>query len=416
MVRKERQPITIPTNRLPIIMAIATAVGISTVSLYGLFRFLPKSVDQTSTTPVTSAAITAVAALGRLEPQGEVISLSAPNSQGGVRVARLLVNKGNKVRRGQPIALLDTFYVRLAALEQAKKQVQVAQASLNQVKAGAKAGDIYAQKATIARLEAQLAGEISAQSATIARLQAELRNAQSENRRYQMLYQEGAISASDADTRRLRMETIQEQLNEAKAVKNRTTETIQKQLTEAKARLASIAEIRPTDVQAAQADVESAKAAVAQAQADFDLSVVRAPIDGQILRIYTWPGEVIGNQGIAQIGRTNQMYVVAEVYEADIKKVHLGQLATITSDAFSGKIQGTVADIGLQVTQQNIFSNNPGADTDNKVVEVKIRIDNSEDNERVAALTNLQVEVLIHLRQPQQHSSRQKAVGRRQSL
>ncbi|MFB2769939.1 ABC exporter membrane fusion protein [Pelatocladus sp. BLCC-F211] len=401
MVQKQKQPITIPINQLPIILAIATAVGISAISLYGLSRFRPKSANNTSATPINTPAITSVAALGRLEPQGEVINLSAPNSQGGVQVAKLLVNKGDKVRKGQEIALLDNFYVRLAALENAKQQVLVAQASLNQVKAGAKAGDIAAQKATIARLEAELYGEISTQQATIARLQAELRNAKSENQRYQMLYKQGAISASDADAKGLRMDTVQQQLNEAKANRSRIVDTLQKQLSEARARLASIAEVRPTDVQAAQAEVEKAKTAVVQARADLDLSVVRSPVDGQIIKIYTWPGEIIGNQGIAQIGYTEQMYVVAEVYETDIKKVHLGQSAIITSDAFSGKLQGTVTDIGLQVTQQNIFSNNPEADTDNKVVDVKIRINNPADNQRVAALTNLQVEVLINLRQSQ---------------
>lgn len=399
MVQKQRQPITIPINRLPIILAIAMTLGIGAISLYSFSRFRSKSVDNTSVNPVNSPTISAVAALGRLEPQGEVINLSAPNSQGGVQVAQLLVQEGEKVRKGQTIALLDSFYVRLAALENTKKQVLVAQASLNQVKVGAKAGDLAAQKATIARIEAELRGEVSAQQATIARLEAELRNAESENRRYQMLYQEGAISASDADAKRLRVDTVQQQLNEAKATQNRTVDTLQKQLTEARARLASIAEVRPTDIQAAQAEVEKAKTAVAQAQADLNLSIVRSPIDGQIIKIYTWPGEIIGNQGIAQIGRTDQMYVVAEVYETDIQKVRLDQPATITSNAFVGEIQGTVTDIGLQVTQQNIFTNNPAADTDNKVVEVKIRINNPADNQRVAALTNLQVEVLINTEQ-----------------
>ncbi|MEY3256446.1 MAG: hypothetical protein RLZZ29_1581, partial [Cyanobacteriota bacterium] len=54
-------------------------------------------------------------------------------------------------------------------------------------------------------------------------------------------------------------------------------------------------------------------------------------------------------------------------------------------------------DIGLQVNQQNIFNNHPGADTDNKIVDVKIRINNPKDNQRVADLTNLQVQVWINM-------------------
>lgn len=79
-------------------------LGIGAISLYSFSRFRSKSVDNTSVNPVNSPTISAVAALGRLEPQGEVINLSAPNSQGGVQVAQLLVQQGEKVRKGQTIA------------------------------------------------------------------------------------------------------------------------------------------------------------------------------------------------------------------------------------------------------------------------------------------------------------------------
>jgi HlyD family secretion protein len=120
-------------------------------------------------------------------------------------------------------------------------------------------------------------------------------------------------------------------------------------------------------------------------------------INGQVLKINTWPGEIIANQGILELGQTQQMYVVAEVYETDIKKVRLGQSVTITGEAFTGKLTGTVTDIGLQVGRQNIFNTNPGADTDNKIVDVEIRIDKLGDNQRVSSLTNLQVQVLIQI-------------------
>jgi len=397
MVHKQKQLFTKPVGWSSLMFAAVMAIATGAVSIYSFSRFKLTSVFNPAPTPSSSPIMTAVAALGRLEPQGEVIRLSAPGSQAGVRVAKLLVNKGDRVRRGQIVAILDSYDTRLAALEKARKQVLVAQASLNQVKAGAKAGDISAQQATIARLEAELNGETSAQQATIARIEAELRNAESENQRYQQLYKEGAISSSDSDAKGLRVETVQQQLNEAKASLNRTVETIQKQLSEAKAKLKSVAEVRPTDVQAAQADVDSAIASVKQAQADWDLSIVRSPLSGQILKINTWPGEIIGTIGIADLGRTQQMYVVAEVYETDIKKVRLGQSATITSDAFSGKLRGTVTDIGLQVGKQNILSNNLQSDTDNKIVDVKIRINNLADNTQVAALTELQVQVLIDI-------------------
>lgn len=402
MLHKEKHSLIKPVGLCPIILASSGVIATGVISIYGLsyfhFQKTSKSASTiSSVTPNLIPTITAVASLGRLEPQGEVISLSAPNSQTGIRVNQLLVKKGEKIRQGQVVAILDNYIPNLAALEKAKRQVEVNRANLQQVKAGAKLGDIFAQKAAISRLEAELRGSFFTQKATIARLKAELKNSQTENKRYQKLYQNGAISASDADTKRLRRDTVQQQLNEANASLKRTIETLQKQLTESKARLNSIAEIRPTDVQVAQANLQSAKASVQQAQAELNLSYIRSPINGQVLKINTWPGEIIDNKGILELGQTQQMYVVAEVYETDITKVRLGQTAIITSEAFSGKIKGTVADIGLQVGRQNIFNANPGSNTDNRIVDVKIRINNLADNQRLSNLTNLQVQALIQM-------------------
>jgi HlyD family secretion protein len=482
----------------------------------------------------------AVSALGRLEPQGEVMKLSAPNSQEGSRVKAVFVKEGAAVRAGQVLAVLDSQNQRWASLQQAEKQVQVARARLAQVEAGAKAGEIAAQKATISRLQAQLQGQrqtqeatiarllaqlqgeqqaqeatvarviaqlqgdrtaqkariarltaqlqeekaaqeatierlkaeqqgqIAAQKAAVARLEAEVKNARSEFERYEQLYKAGAISVSQFDSKRLTQETVAEQLNEgianlnkivaagqeqlkeeranlnkivatgekqlreedatlgkivatgekqieeaeatlrktvktlseqineATATRDETVATLQKQIEEAEANLDRIAEVRPVDVQAARAEVDSAQAAVERARADLELADVRAPVDGQILKIHARPGEVVGNDGIVELGQTDQMFVVAEVYESDISKVRAGQRAMITNDAFAGELKGTVAEVGLQISKKDVLDTDPAADVDARVVEVKIRLD-KEDSKRVKGLTNLQVEVKIML-------------------
>jgi HlyD family secretion protein len=282
-------------------------------------------------------------------------------------------------------------------LQQSLDKLQVAKAELAQVKSGAKTGDINAQKATIARLESQLKGENAAQQATIARIQAQVDNAQTENERYQQLYKQGGISASIADSKALQLKTVQQQLTEAKATLTRTQNTLQDQIEEANARLKSISEVRPVDVELAQTQVKSATTAVKQAKADQDLTYIKSPIDGTILKIHAKSGEVIATSGFAEIGNISQMYVIAEVYQTDIEKVRPGQKATITSPAFSGKLKGTVSEVGWQIDKQSIFSINPGSDTDRKIVQVKISIDNPADSSRVSRLTNLQVDVAIHI-------------------
>ncbi|MEA5594311.1 ABC exporter membrane fusion protein [Rivularia sp. UHCC 0363] len=394
MVQKESQPLTKPLSRRLMYVLVAFALSGGAV-FYTLVQLRSHSQQQAaSTTQPIEPAIIGVAALGRLEPQGEVIRLSAPTSTGSNRVTQLLIKEGDRVRKDQTVAIMESHDISQAALNKAKVDVEVASSELARVKAGAKTGDIQAQKEAIARLRAELEGQIATQKATIARITAEVGNAEIENQRYQELYKAGAVAASQADTRRLRLETAQQQLQEAKETLNRTIQTTKIQLDEAKATLNSVTEVRPVDVQVAQAQLESAIAVVKQRLADYELTSIRSPIAGQVLEVNIRPGEAVGNQGIANIGKTNQMYVVAEVYETDIQKVRIGQPAVITSAAFTGKLQGTVSQIGLQVDKQDVFDVNPQADTDSKVVDVKIRL-KPEDSKKVADLTNLQVQVLI---------------------
>ncbi|MBD0308542.1 MAG: HlyD family efflux transporter periplasmic adaptor subunit, partial [Microcoleus sp. T1-bin1] len=194
-----------------------------------------------------------------------------------------------------------------------------------------------------------------------------------------------------------KIETGREQINQAEAILKQKAETGQEQINQAKANLDQIAEVRPEDVQAAQAAVESAIATKQKAQVDLNLSYVKAPVSGYILKVHTRQGESINTQdGIVELGRTDQMYAVAEVYETDIAKVRNGQRATVTSPVFAGTLEGTVARIGKQIGKKDVLNTDPAADTDARVVEVRIRLD-PESSKKVAALTNLQVEVKIDI-------------------
>ncbi|NJR22112.1 MAG: HlyD family efflux transporter periplasmic adaptor subunit [Richelia sp. CSU_2_1] len=194
-----------------------------------------------------------------------------------------------------------------------------------------------------------------------------------------------------------KIETGIEEINQAEATLKQKSETGQEQVNQARATLDQIAEVRPEDVQAAQAAVESAIATRQKAQVDLNLSYVKAPVSGYILKVHTRQGERINTQdGIVELGRTEQMYAVAEVYETDIAKVRNGQRATITSPVFAGNLTGKVARIGRQIGKKDVLNTDPAADTDARVIEVRIRLD-PESSKKVASFTNLQVEVKIDI-------------------
>lgn len=325
-----------------------------------------------------------------------MIYLSAPAAIEGARVEKLLVKLGETVGRGQIIAILDNYERLKSALILVQKQVKVAQTHLAQVKAGAKAGKIQAQTAAIRSLQAEREGQIASQTATIKRLQYELHNAKTECDRYQSLYENGAIAASQRDSICLQEDTLRSQWQEAQATRSRTINTLNQQLTEARATRTEIVEVRPTDLAAAQAEIETAQAGVKQAEANLTLALVRSPQAGQILKIYTFAGERVGEKGIVALGNTQQMDVVAEVYETDIHKVVIGQKATIKSQGLSSELTGKVTEIGLQIGKKDVLGTDPAADSDVRVVEVKISLD-ADSSQKVRTLTNLQVNVIIHL-------------------
>jgi HlyD family secretion protein len=367
------------------------ATGISIYSVVSLSK--PNITNNTSA--IASAPLP-VTALGRLEPEGEVMRLAAPVALDGDRLKELRVQVGDRVKAGQIIAVLDASDRFADEVTQAKAQVEIAQAELARVRAGAKQSEIQAQEATIVRLQADLRGGDSAQSATISRWQSEVRTAETELARFQQLYAQGAVSSSVLDTKRLTAETTRAQLQEALSNRDRFANTLQAQILEATSTRDRIAEVRPVDIATKAREVDSAIAALNRAETNLAQAYIRAPMDGQILKIRTRLGEKVSNDGIVELGATDRMVAVLEVYQTEIDRVKVGQSATISGQSFQGEVKGIVSQVGLQVERQRQATNQAGENLDRRVIEVKVRL-SPEDSRRVAAFTNLQVQGKIQL-------------------
>ena len=412
---------------------VSSFVGISLLVVAAVFMgndlLTEKEQFNRSTEVVTSKTVTA---LGRLEPQGEIIDVGVASSSQGSRLEKLMVAQGDYVSQGEVIGFLSDRQVALANVQEAQERVRVAQAKLTQIKAGAKQGEIDRQQATskklqvelqgvkqtfeakLNNLQVQLAGEKQEKQAVIARLQAELNNVEKDLERYQFLAQEGAISQSDLDFRRLNVDTADKQLQEAQANYAKVVQTLNEQIKEtqaefrqqqgsllqeieaATAELERIKDIRFVDIDVIQAEVEQAQASLASAKAQLEETYIKSPQPGQVLTILTHPGEAISGEGIVRIGNTNSMYAIAEVHESDISKIKLGQQATIASHSLSQDLQGIVEQIGLEIQRQEVVNSDPAANIDAKVVEVEIKLDESSSR-RVTSLTNLLVTVTIEI-------------------
>ncbi len=382
--------------RLAIAIAMLASLSVASISVFIVLKFRDIDNQKLATAAIAIPEIKTVTALGRIEPEGEVIKLSAPVSGEGSRVEKILIQEGDMVKVGQAIAILDNSDRLQAELTEAKAEVRIIQSKIAQIQAGVKQGEITAQKAIIDRLAVESQGDIDTQKATLEKLQAELLNAESENKRYQELYTEGAISASQRDSKSLNVETAKKSLEAAQSQLRKLELSSQQRKKEASATLDQISEVRKVDVEAAIAELNRAEVLVKKATINLQKAYVKSPQNGQVFEIHTHPGELITNNGIADIGKTSQMYVVAEVYESDITKILQGKQVRIVGDIFPQELQGKVERIGLQVRKQNLTNTDPSSNIDNRIVKVHIRL-NTASSQQAAKFTNMQVKVIISL-------------------
>ena len=332
-----------------------------------------------------------VAALGRIEPKSEVIDVAAPET--GI-LGRLLIDEGAQVEAGQILAELDMYDIRKAERDYAASQLAEARQTLNAER------DLGAARITEANTKADQIDQpqiqaIEAQAATIRSLEARLALAKTDLVRFQDLHSQGAITRQDLDRQQTEVDELTSDIANAIATKTQLELARDTALENAAAQV-SMAEAN-LELASVETGVEAAQQNLALAEARLNRTIIKAPVTGQILDIYIRPGETVSNNRLLSMGNTDEMYVVAEVYETDVGLVKPGQQATITSrnGAFAGELTGTVETIGLQIFKNDVLDDDPAANADARIVEVRIAID---QDEAIAMLTNLQVDVLIDIK------------------
>ena len=277
-----------------------------------------------------------VSALGRLEPEDGVLHIGVTSSSHAVSgsiIAELHVDEGDWVESGQLLATTDSTVLMRAIVHKANAELELA-------------------KRTAKAVNSQ-----SEEACTLA-----------------------DVAASEAARRASLLER-----NLA------STEETEQAEGDARATAASCKAAHANTLVAEYA-IEVARARIAIDEISLNRSMVRAPVDGRVLEIHTRPGEMAGAHSVMDLGRTDHMFAIAEVYETDIGNVKVGQKARVSSDALPETLSGTVERIRGKVQKMDVIGTDPAALKDARIIEVEIRLD---DSKPAAGLTNLQVEIVI---------------------
>jgi HlyD family secretion protein len=261
------------------------------------------------------------------------------------RLKEVTVSDGDPLRKGQIVAILENNDLR-AQVEQARANVRRAQATLEKLQNGARPEERAASRAALN--EAQAAAD----------------NARQNYERSQKLFLDGGIisksvldqSERDGKMAQARLEAARENYK------------------------LIMAPPRTEDVAAAQAELELARAQLAQAQDNYDNTFVHSPVDGVVVKRYMNPGESISYESLYQpivsVSDTTHLMVRTEIDETDIGKIQLGERAEIRCDAFRGRtFYGRVARISGGLGQKKIQTDNPTEKIDNDVLESFVGVD-----------------------------------------
>ena len=125
---------------------------------------------------------------------------------------------------------------------------------------------------------------------------------------------------------------------------------------------------------------------------DLFNSKLRSPIDGFILALNTRVGERAKNEGILDIGSSQKMEALIEVYESDINRIFISQNVELSSEngGFKKILKGEVIRISPQVKQRKVLSTDPTGDADARIIEVLVKL-NPESIKLVKNYTGMKV-------------------------
>lgn len=339
-----------------------------------------------------------IAAEGRIVPGDGLIAVAAP----GI-VAELKVQAGSTVKQGDTLAVIQGAEAAEAAVKVAEGNAHAAEAAIavtetriqtaKQAAAAAQAQVAVAEK-QVATAQAGVKVAQMAMERALAEHDAGSRNIQGQMSEHQRVVDELDPPRKEREELKIKNNMLALEIAKLTEIRPALEAELMAQVTSAQA-TATTAEaqviVAKANAQAAQEDVTlaqaglfqtkqeaaNATAAVYQAQAEAKAFTVRAPIDGTVIAINTLPGEAVGPEGICYLGDTSRMFVVAQVYIDDIRRVKVGQRATISGTALGDDLTGKVAEIGLMVSPANLYTPDPTVFTDRRVVPVRIALDDS---------------------------------------
>jgi len=321
-------------------------VGVVLFLLLGAWRFTSARLN--SAPEVRTQVVKAISA--GAAPQGVVLNatgyiVAAHKIEVAAKVVGKVkwigVDKGDRVKEGEVMVRLEDDEYQ-AQLQQAKGQLAMLQAKLDEALHGSRPE------------------EISQAQANVEVAKADLENARVSLVRSKGLVREGVAAVQTLDDAQSRYDQAVHKLNALQ----KTYELV---------KLGP----RQEEIDALRGQVEQAKGAVAYAETSLTNTVIRAPVTGTILERAVEKGEFVttsfvGDRGakgyVVSLADLNDLEVELDISQNDFARLHSAQHGVITTDAFPDrKYDGFIKEISPEANRQKA------------TVQIKVKVSKPDD-------------------------------------
>jgi HlyD family secretion protein len=346
-------------RKLRILIIFLVVVGIVFLGVVYIVRKRAANAGNATTVRIEAVQpgelVEFVSAPGELEPKSRV-EISAKTSG---RVEVLPYKEGERVTKGDPNANPPVPASILVRLDSKDLESQLLSA---QARREAQAAQTEVEKARLAGEKANLIGTA-----------ASLEQARTDLERQKVLLKTQDVSQATFDQAQLKLDGLQAQYEAAKH---------------------SI-EAAGLNLRVLEHNLEAADAGIAQAKEALGYTTIVSPIDGVVTRINAKVGEMVvtgmmNNPGtkILEVGDLSRMLVVAQVDEADVGTLEVGQRAKVLIDAYPNQ------EFGGQVYKTALTSDLSRQGT--KYYRTEILLDTTEQRLPSGLTANVDIETRKH--------------------
>jgi HlyD family secretion protein len=334
----QRIVVLIPSGAgLKLASAIITVIALSAAAffVYGPAPSIKASTQAVAIAPASPPASIALASPGRIEGQSDPIDVGGAID--GI-IQSIRVREGERVARGQVLAELDC-----RELQSALPIVQAEAESLRQTRERLLRGSRTEEREAAAQ-KTVAAKAVFEQASTL-------------------LNRNRGLVASDSISRVAYEETL----------RNATVAEAEYRQAQRHEQVINAGPL-PEEIARADADLNAAEERIKLAQERVAKCVIRAPIDGTILRVMLREGEsfaLISPRPVLRMGNIAGRRVCAEVDERDVGRVRVGQRVMISSDAYSGRrFSGSVTRLATVMGRKSVITGDPADKSDRDILEV----------------------------------------------